>query len=184
MRASHKGGLAELRVQFVRSVVQRRPAFGVRAAPERGLRVERLEIPQRHADLAHGPSPRRSGFVRAGGFGLISILFAIGLFVALPQAGAEGINKSHFVGAAYGMERASKLAFRTIASAPLMLKGHAIGVISVSAPTPGALSATLGYYRAIFDPLRSDSKLATLRASMSRTRRPGPALQIASRHQA
>lgn len=33
---------------------------------------------------------------------------------------------------------------------------------------PGALTATLGYYRAMFDPQRADPTLATLRASMSR----------------
>ncbi|OFZ98722.1 MAG: hypothetical protein A2Z64_06645 [Betaproteobacteria bacterium RIFCSPLOWO2_02_67_12] len=42
--------------------------------------------------------------------------------------------------AVYGLEHARQLAFRSIASAPLMLKGRAIGVISVSSPNPGALS--------------------------------------------
>ena len=42
--------------------------------------------------------------------------------------------------ARYGLEQAKKLAFRSIASAPLMLHGRAIGVISVSSPEPGLLS--------------------------------------------
>ncbi|MEO8144037.1 MAG: GAF domain-containing protein, partial [Betaproteobacteria bacterium] len=42
--------------------------------------------------------------------------------------------------AQYGMERAKLLSFRSIASAPLMLSGRAIGVISVSSPNPGVLS--------------------------------------------
>ena len=39
-----------------------------------------------------------------------------------------------------GLEKAKSLAFRSIASAPLMREGRAIGVISVSSPNPGALS--------------------------------------------
>jgi len=39
------------------------------------------------------PGPTSSGSKGAGGVGFFSILFAIGLFVALPQLGAEGINK-------------------------------------------------------------------------------------------
>jgi GAF domain-containing protein len=42
--------------------------------------------------------------------------------------------------ASYGLEEARKLAFRSIASAPLMRGGRAIGVISVSSPTPGMLT--------------------------------------------
>ena len=42
--------------------------------------------------------------------------------------------------AAYGLERARSLAFRSIASAPLMSGGRAIGVVSVSSPEPGAMS--------------------------------------------
>ena len=42
--------------------------------------------------------------------------------------------------ASYSLEKAKALSFRSIASAPLMLKGRAIGVISVSSPTPGRLS--------------------------------------------
>jgi signal transduction histidine kinase/CheY-like chemotaxis protein len=42
--------------------------------------------------------------------------------------------------AVYGIERARRLAFRSIASAPLLLKGRAIGVVSVSSPRPGLLS--------------------------------------------
>ena len=42
--------------------------------------------------------------------------------------------------AVYGLEHAKKLAFRSIASAPLMREGRAIGVISVSSPAPGELS--------------------------------------------
>lgn len=38
-------------------------------------------------------TPSSGGSKGAGGVGLLSALFAIGLFVALPQAGAEGINK-------------------------------------------------------------------------------------------
>ena len=41
--------------------------------------------------------------------------------------------------AVYGLERATGLAFRSIASAPLMSEGRAVGVISVSSPEPGAL---------------------------------------------
>ena len=40
----------------------------------------------------------------------------------------------------YGIEHAKSLAYRSIASAPLMVGGKAIGVISVSSPEPGALS--------------------------------------------
>jgi GAF domain-containing protein/DNA-binding response OmpR family regulator len=40
----------------------------------------------------------------------------------------------------YAREHARELAFRSIASAPLLREGHAIGVISVSSPEPGALS--------------------------------------------
>ena len=42
--------------------------------------------------------------------------------------------------ASYGLERARALAFRSIASAPLMSGGRAIGVVSVSSPEPGAMS--------------------------------------------
>ena len=42
--------------------------------------------------------------------------------------------------ASYGLERARSLAFRSIASAPLMSGGRAIGVVSVSSPEPGAMS--------------------------------------------
>jgi GAF domain-containing protein/CheY-like chemotaxis protein/tetratricopeptide (TPR) repeat protein len=42
--------------------------------------------------------------------------------------------------AVYGIERARQLAFRSIASAPLLLNGRAIGVISVSSPSPGLLA--------------------------------------------
>jgi len=42
--------------------------------------------------------------------------------------------------ASYGLERARALAFRSIASAPLMSNGRAIGVVSVSSPEPGAMS--------------------------------------------
>src|SRR5206468_1157778 len=40
----------------------------------------------------------------------------------------------------YASAHGQELAFRSIASAPLMQGGVAIGVISVSSPTPGALS--------------------------------------------
>ena len=40
----------------------------------------------------------------------------------------------------FGAQRMQWLAFRSIASAPLMLDGAAIGVISVSSPQPGALT--------------------------------------------
>jgi hypothetical protein len=33
---------------------------------------------------------------------------------------------------------------------------------------PGALTATLGYYRAVFDPLKADPRHAALRAMMDR----------------
>ncbi len=39
------------------------------------------------------PAPNSGNSKGAGGVGFLSILFAIGLFVALPQVGAEGINK-------------------------------------------------------------------------------------------
>ena len=42
--------------------------------------------------------------------------------------------------ASHGLERARSLAFRSIASAPLMSGGRAIGVVSVSSPEPGAMS--------------------------------------------
>jgi len=42
--------------------------------------------------------------------------------------------------ASFGLERAKSLAFRSIASAPLMSDGRAIGVVSVSSPEPGAMS--------------------------------------------
>lgn len=42
---------------------------------------------------ADEPSPNGSNAKGSGGFGLVSVAFALLLFVALPQAGAEGINK-------------------------------------------------------------------------------------------
>lgn len=45
------------------------------------------------ATSAGDPGPAAGGGKGAGGVGALSILFAIGLFVALPQVGAEGINK-------------------------------------------------------------------------------------------
>ena len=44
------------------------------------------------------------------------------------------------VAGAYYQAHAQALAFRAIASAPLLLEGRAIGVISMSSPEPGALS--------------------------------------------
>ncbi len=45
-----------------------------------------------------GDAAPSGGGKGAGGFGFISILFAVGLFVAAPQAGAEGINKLFSLG--------------------------------------------------------------------------------------
>src|ERR1019366_5896949 len=39
----------------MRRVVERAPAFLVRLAPKRRLRVEARKIPERDADLSHGP---------------------------------------------------------------------------------------------------------------------------------
>jgi len=49
-----------------------------------------------------GETAPSAGQKGAGGFGFVSILFAIGLFVALPQAGAEGINKLFGLGLEVG----------------------------------------------------------------------------------
>ena len=56
MRAGHQCRLfraRELRVQFVRRVVERAPAFLAGAAPQCRLRVQPRKIPQRDADLPH-----------------------------------------------------------------------------------------------------------------------------------
>ncbi|MRG94038.1 DUF1385 domain-containing protein [Polyangium spumosum] len=52
-----------------------------------------LSLPILSMVTSGGEAAPSSGSKGAGGFGFISILFAIGLFVAAPQAGAEGINK-------------------------------------------------------------------------------------------
>ncbi len=57
LRAGHQGGFTELLIQRVRGVVEGAPAFLVRPAPERGVRVQPLQIIHRDTDLAHG-TPR------------------------------------------------------------------------------------------------------------------------------
>jgi len=54
LRAGHDRRRAELRIQFVRRVVERAPAFRVGATPQRRLRVQPREIPERDSDLPHG----------------------------------------------------------------------------------------------------------------------------------
>ncbi|MDI1433003.1 DUF1385 domain-containing protein [Polyangium sorediatum] len=52
-----------------------------------------LSLPILSLVTSSGEAAPSTGSKGAGGFGFISILFAVGLFVAAPQAGAEGINK-------------------------------------------------------------------------------------------
>jgi len=54
LRAGHQDGFAEFLIQFVRGVVEGAPAFFVRAAPERRMRVQSLQVEHGDADLAHG----------------------------------------------------------------------------------------------------------------------------------
>lgn len=70
-------------------------------------------------------TPSSGGSKGAGGVGFLSILFAIGLFVALPQAGAEGINKLFNL----GLDVQSP-AFQAItgASKLLIVMGYMLGI--------------------------------------------------------
>ena len=54
LRAGHQAGAAELGVELLGGCIQRAPAFGGGAAPQGGLGVERGEVPEGDADLAHG----------------------------------------------------------------------------------------------------------------------------------
>lgn len=58
LRASQERGFAELGVERVSGLIERGPALGMGAAPQRGMRVQRLQIPQSDADLADGPGLR------------------------------------------------------------------------------------------------------------------------------
>ena len=62
-------------------------------APSASNVLTALSLPILSMVTSGGETAPSSGSKGAGGFGFISILFAVGLFVAAPQAGAEGINK-------------------------------------------------------------------------------------------
>jgi len=51
LRAGHQDGFAEFLIQFVRGVVEGAPAFFVRAAPERRMRVQSLQVEHGDAEL-------------------------------------------------------------------------------------------------------------------------------------